>query len=454
MMYSLEFKAKALRILDECNGSCTLAARRIGVVCRKTLYRWREEASKPPRRRYSHLGAKQKREIAEQLEKGGSAAELADRYGISVTTVYNIRNGIREKGAIAFMDVKEGIEVPQVDPSDMPDDIEALKKRCAELEMDNAILGQTIEILKKDPGVDPSELTNREKTMVIDALRNDFAVSRLCEKLGIPRCSYYYARSASGRPDRYAAARRRVRAIFAQSRETFGSERIWNALRLGDDGEEALVISEKVVRRLMREEGLSVIYNKRKRGYSSYKGEISAHPGDMVKRDFHAERPNEKWLTDITQFTLPGYKCYLSAIIDCFDGKVAAYALSRKPDAKLANSTLLKAIDGLEAGEAPILHSDCGCHYRWPGWIAICEGNGITRSMSKKACSPDNAACEAFFGRLKNEFFYYREWSDVGFDEFGKLLDSYIGYYNGSRRKKSLGWLSPADYRKALGYAA
>lgn len=453
-MYSPEFKYKALKTLEECNGSCILAARKLQVVCSRTIRRWRDEAAKPPRRHYSHLSATQKRKIAEEVERGTSVTTLADRYGVSITSVYNIRNGFRTKGGLAFMDAKESIEVPQIDLDDMPNDIEALKKRCAELEMDNAILEQTIEILKKDPGVDPSELTNREKAMVIDALSNRFTVISLCKRLQIPRCSYYYAKSAASRPDAHTKTRKRIRAIFESSRMTFGSERIWNALRCGDDGDESLVISEKVVRRLMREEGLVVIYNKKKRNYSSYKGEISEHPGDKVKRDFHADRPNEKWLTDITQFTLPGYKCYLSAIIDCFDGKVITFRLSKSPDAELANSTLLDAVKCLEDGDVPILHSDCGCHYRWPGWISICAANNIVRSMSKKACSPDNAACEAFFGRLKNEFFYYRDWEDVTFEDFGKMLSEYIGYYNGKRKKKSLGWMSPISYRQASGYAA
>lgn len=453
-MYSPEFKAEALRTLEECNGSCILAAKKLKVVCSRTIRRWHDEVARPTRRRYPHLSADQKREIAIEVESGTSASRLAERYGVSTTTVYNVRNSFRAKGALAFMDAKESIEVPQIDPDDMPDDIEALKKRCAELELDNAILEQTIEILKKDQSVDPSDLTNTEKMMVVDALKDRSTVSALCERLGIPRCSYYYARKANERPDKHAEARRRIRAIFERSKETFGSERIWHALRYGDDGEAPLVISEKVVRRLMREEGLSVIYNKKKRTYSSYKGEISAHPGDKVKRNFHADKPNEKWLTDITQFKLPSCKCYLSAIIDCFDGKVAAYELSKSPDADLANSTLLAAIACLEDGDRPILHSDCGCHYRWPGWIAICDAEGIVRSMSKKACSPDNAACEAFFGRLKNEFFYYRDWEGVSFEEFSMRLDSYIDYYNRLRKKETLGWLSPVEYRRALGYAA
>ncbi len=76
------------------------------------------------------------------------------------------------------------------------------------------------------------------------------------------------------------------------------------------------------------------------------------------------------------------------------------------------------------------------------------------RSMSKKACSPDNAACEAYFGRLKNEFFYCRDWKGVSFEEFNMKLDSYIDYYNKLRKKKAVGWLSLVEYRKSLGYAA
>lgn len=140
-------------------------------------------------------------------------------------------------------------------------------------------------------------------------------------------------------------------------------------------------------------------------------------------------------------------KCYLSAIVDCFDGKAVSHLLSKRLDADLANATLVKALDGA-AATGVILHSDCGCHYRWPGWIGICDEHGIIRSMSKKACSPNNAACEGFFGRPKN--------TDNGatFEEFGRALDDFIAYCNNSRKEKSLGWMSPNEYRISLGYAA
>lgn len=453
-MYGMEFKARALRVIAQNGGSCSRAARELGVVNVRTLYRWRGEQEGFVRRRYVRLTPAQKRCVARRVGDGADVRAVAAEYGVCVATVYNIRNESRAKGALAFMGMGHDVEVPDGDPAALPDDVEALRKRCEDLELDNAILAQTVEILKKDPGVDPSVMSNREKTAVIGALRNRFSVSLLCGRLSISRSSYYYARAAARVGDRYARERERIKLIFRNSGRTFGSERVWLALRNGDDGGTPWRISEKVVRRIMREEGLSAIYNKRKRAYSSYQGEISVHPGDKVARRFHADAPNELWLTDITQFTLTGYKCYLSVIVDCFDGKVVAHRLSKSPDARLANGTLLDAIHTLGDGQAPVLHSDCGCHYRWPGWIGICEENGITRSMSRKACSPDNAACEGFFGRMKNEFFHYRTWADTPFEAFSRKLDEYIRYYNTQRKKKSLGWKSPDEYRLSLGYAA
>ena len=177
-------------------------------------------------------------------------------------------------------------------------------------------------------------------------------------------------------------------------------------------------------------------------------------PDNLVGRDFHAGAPNELWLTDITEFKIPAGKVYLSPILDCFDGMLPAWSIGLHPTAELANSSLRAACATLAEGEHPVEHSDRGGHYRWPGWIAICEEYGLTRSMSKKGCSPDNSACEGLFGRLKNEFFYYRDWDGVTLYEFIAELDAYLRYYNEERTKESLGWLSPVQYRASLGLAA
>ncbi|WP_435644809.1 transposase [Butyricicoccus porcorum] len=113
-----------------------------------------------------------------------------------------------------------------------------------------------------------------------------------------------------------------------------------------------------------------------------------------------------------------------------------------------------QVIADLPEGCHPIVHSDRGCHYRWPGWIERMNGAGLIRSMSKKGCSPDNAACEGFFGRLKNEMFYGRSWTGVSLDDFSREIDRYINWYNHKRIKLSLGGMSPIEYRHHLGFAA
>ena len=183
-------------------------------------------------------------------------------------------------------------------------------------------------------------------------------------------------------------------------------------------------------------------------------GEISPAVPNLIKRDFHADEPNRKWLTNITEFSIPAGKVYLSPTIDCYDGMPVAWAVSDRPDAQLVNVMLDRAIESLPQDAHPIIHTDRGCHYRCHGWIERMDKAGLTRSMSKKGCSPDNAACEVFFGRLKNEMFYNRSWEGVTISEFIRQLEEYMAWYRNKRIKMSLGGLSPMEYRKLMGIAA
>ena len=172
---------------------------------------------------------------------------------------------------------------------------------------------------------------------------------------------------------------------------------------------------------------------------------------NKLKGDFTATKPNAKWLTDITEFAIPSGKVYLSPIVDCFDGLLVTWNISTSPDAKLVNKMLDNAISKLQPGDKPIIHSDRGVHYRWPGWIERMNNTGLTRSMSKKGCSPDNSACEGVFGRLKNEMFYNTDWSGVSLSKFIDILNNYLIWYNETRIKKSLGYMSPMEYRRSVG---
>ncbi len=172
---------------------------------------------------------------------------------------------------------------------------------------------------------------------------------------------------------------------------------------------------------------------------------------NLINRDFKAAKPNKKWLTDITEFARPKGKVYLSPMIDYFDGLSVAWTIGTSPNAELVNTMLTDAISGLVKDEKPVVHTDRGCHYRWHGWIKKMESAGLTRSMSKKGCSPDNAACEGFFGRFKNEMFYNRQWNGVSIKEIISILNEYLIWYREKRIKISLGGLSPIEYRRSLG---
>jgi putative transposase len=213
-------------------------------------------------------------------------------------------------------------------------------------------------------------------------------------------------------------------------------------------------LSERVVQRLMKQECLVVAKPKRRR-YGSYLGEISPAQENLLNRDFTALAPNEKWLTDISKFQIPARKVYLSPMIDCFDGKVISWSIGTRPDAELVNTMLDAAVETVASNDKrPVVHSDRGAHYRWPGWLSRIADAKLIRSMSRKGCSPDNAACEGFFGRLKTELFYPRHWQSTSIEQFIQALDSYIRWYNEKRIKISLGVLSPIEYRESLGFAA
>jgi len=147
-------------------------------------------------------------------------------------------------------------------------------------------------------------------------------------------------------------------------------------------------------------------------------------------------------------------KVFLSPVVDCFDGLIPSWNIVTTADSALVNTMLDDAIGILAKNERPLVHTDRGCHYRWAGWIFRMKESGLQQSMSKKSCSPDNSACEGFFGRLKNEMFYNRSWSNVTIKEFIEILNDYIIWYNEKRIKISLGNMSPLEYRQSLGIVA
>lgn len=440
-------------IANDCNVLKTV--NELGYPSRALLAKWVDEAAPGLRNKDKpHVmrgdGERMETMMDAYAENGMTVADAIAKADIDKVTFYNWRKKLLGDDAQKVVDDLKNGELPS-DVGELQEMIEAQRAELRRLQLETAVWKGAAELVKKDPGADPSNLTNREKTILVGALRDRFALGELLDAVGLAKSSYFYQVHAMEAPDKYAELRESIAEIFQESNATWGYRRIWGALRTA---EEPVIVSEKVVRGIMREDDLVVIYHAKKKNWSSYKGEESPAPPNLVGRDFNAGLPNFLWLTDITQFTLPRFKCYLSPVIDCFDGAVVSWGASRNPNADLVNAMLDDAISTLSPGERPVLHNDRGIHYRWPGWIERCDAAGITRSMSKKGCSPDNSACEGFFGRLKNEFFYYRNWEGATFEEFVSELGAYIEYYNEGRIKQSLGWKSPMQYRRDLGLAA
>lgn len=384
------------------------------------------------------------------FEIGEDIKSVSEDTGYSRASIYSWRRKYLNGGAGALMSQKKHLprgELTAETASTVDANQDNLMAKVKELEFENDILKETIKILKKDQGIDLLMLKNKEKTMIVDTLRSKYSLSKLLEKMHISKSSYCYQHKHLYSTNKYEPIKEKIIELFNENSERYGYRRIQALLR-----KDNIQISEKIVRKIMKENNL-IVKTKKTKKYNSYQGEISKAVDNFLNRNFHAERPNEKMLTDITEFSIPAGKVYLSPIIDCFDGMVTTWNVSTKPDADLVNQMLDTYYFSLANGEKPLIHSDRGAHYRWPGWIERMNKYGFKRSMSKKGCSPDNSACEGFFGRMKNEMFYGRKWENINIEDFITIINEYILWYNTKRIKKSLNYMSPSEYRQNLNLA-
>ena len=466
MLYSEEQVRRALELYMETR-SVTKTIRQLGLkVSRSGFYKWIKKAQLPVRE-VKKPSLETKLKAAHRCFSLGEKVQSVSReVGFSRSSLYKWKRkhleGYKQMKATEKKAEKKAApksgkrKLTESEKDKRIAELEAqLEEKQAQLEekqFELDISNATLEVMiKKYEGADKTLSKTRTKAAIVDALRAKYRLPKLLGKFGMAKSTYYYHASGTGEsPKKKKKDEERgalISDIFIANKEIYGYRRIKAALERA-----GYVISEKVIRRLMKALGLKV-KGKKAGKYSSFKGEISPAPENLVQRDFHAERPNEKWLTDITEFHIPAGKVYLSLLMDCFDGMPVAWTMGTSPNAELANTMLKNAIATLHEGEHPILHSDRGCHYRWPEWIRIEDEAGIRRSMSKKGCSPDNAACEGFFGRMKQEMFYGRDWGSVSLEEFMNVAGDYLVWYRNERIKTALGNMTPVEYRQSLGFS-
>ena len=438
------------------HGRClAFTVKALGYPCSETLNVWIEELHPGIRDQVvgkaagvPHSPEIKQAAVIELCTRQVSAQAIAQKLAVSRPTLYNWKNQLLGRETPSSMKCQNDSSLDS-EQTELQQQVKSLQQDIRQLRLEHDLLKKANELLKKGLGVDLPLLSNQEKTRLVDALRDTYALPELFAELDLARSSYFYHRARLLIADKYADARLAITDVFERNHRCYGYRRLRAAL-----GRHKFNLSEKVVRRLMKQECL-VVAAKKRRKYGSYLGEISPAPSNLINRDFQAAAPNEKWLTDITEFHIPAGKVYLSPMIDCFDGLVVSWTIGTRPDAALVNTMLDTAIETLaNSDDRPVVHSDRGAHYRWPGWLSRMHNAKLIRSMSRKGCSPDNAACEGFFGRLKTELFYPRTWQATTIEQFIQVVDSYIRWYNDKRIKISLGSLSPLEYRDSLGITA
>ena len=271
-------------------------------------------------------------------------------------------------------------------------------------------------------------------------LRRKYNISSLLKCAGIPRSTYYYHIKCFSKKDKYTEIKAAIQEIHQENRGRYGYRRVTSELH-----NRGYRINHKTVRRLMKELGLTCRIWIRK--YNSYRGQIGKTAPNILNRNFKADRPNQKWATDITEFQYDGKKLYLSPIIDLFNGEIISYDLSYHPDFKQIENMLEGAFARIPNCKGTILHSDQGWQYRMERYREMLKSKGIIQSMSRKATCLDNAVAENFFSLLKTELLYMQNFRSI--EHLKSEIENYIEYYNNKRIKLRLKGMSPVQYRLA-----
>ena len=255
----------------------------------------------------------------------------------------------------------------------------------------------------------------------------------------LPRATFYYYLKKSYQPDKYEDAKDAITTIYNENKGRYGYRRITAELRNRN-----ILLNHKTVQRLMRE--LDLVCRVRMKKYRSYKGEVGKIAPNLLNRDFKAEKPNEKWVTDVTEFNLFGEKLYLSPILDLHSSDLVSYTISDRPVLNMVTTMLDRAFDTIPDNINLILHSDQGWQYQHKQYQRMLAQKGIRQSMSRKGNCLDNAVMENFFGLLKSELLYLQEFESM--EHFKQELIEYLDYYNNRRIKAKLKGLPPAIHRQ------
>lgn len=283
-----------------------------------------------------------------------------------------------------------------------------------------------------------SESIAKEKTQIIVELRQKYKLNILLSIAQLSRSTFYYQLSKQRAIDPLLNLKDRIKSIYHKHKGRYGYRRITATLR-----QEGELVNHKKVQRIMQQLGLkSMVRIKKYRSYKGQEGRIAPH---LLQRQFAADHPNQKWVTDVTEFAVAGEKLYLSPMMDLYNGEIIAHELCVRPVLRMVTDMLESAKKRLKKNEKPWVHSDQGWHYQHIDYQKRLTNRGLEQSMSRKGNCLDNAPMESFFGTLKSELYYLQKWESI--NQLRMAINDYIYYYNHERIKLKLKGLSPVQYR-------
>ena len=268
-----------------------------------------------------------------------------------------------------------------------------------------------------------------------------FPIRLMCRALAVSAAGYYAWRD---RPESRRSVRNRallsaIRVIHRESRETYGSPSIWDALiKQGHD------VGEHRVARLMRQDGIRAKTIKKWRATTQSQHRLPV-AANTLNRQFTVEHPNRVWAGDITYvWTAEGW-LYLAVVLDLYSRAVIGWAMGARLTGDLVQHALTMALQQRTPTRGLLHHSDRGSQYAATSYQQLLATHGITASMSRTGNCWDNACVESFFGTLKRELIYHRQYRTR--DEATQDIFEYIEvFYNRLRRHSTLGYDSPAEF--------
>jgi len=297
--------------------------------------------------------------------------------------------------------------------------------------------------------VNLSGIHQESKYLAIQKLneQKNYSIEKLCRCVNVGRSSYYKwkSRTKSRREIENENLAQLIRTIYEESDGVVGYRQMTINLFRDKDRH----VNQKRVYRLMKILGLKSVCRRKKYNYIRSTPEVTAQ--NILNRDFKADRPNEKWLTDVTEFKYGnGQKAYLSAILDLSDRRIVSYVFGHSNNNQLVFDTFDKAVR-LNPDAMPIFHSDRGYQYTSKTFKAKLDKAKMTQSMSRVGHCIDNGPMEGFWGILKSEMYYLHKFND--YDTLKVAVEKYINYYNNKRYQRRLKCMSPLEFHECLAVA-